>query len=107
MSASTSRSSAGQYTGAPVCARERRDRADVVEVGVREQDRRRSSRRARLTASISRSGSSPGSISSAADDTALADDIGVLLERPDGERANVERSITAPTVAPACARRYM
>ena len=39
MSASTGTSSFGQQTGAPGRAGHRRDRADVVEVGVGEQDR--------------------------------------------------------------------
>ena len=98
MSASTSRSSDGQYTGAPV-ARASGATAPTWSMWVW-VTRIASTRDAeRATASIRRCGSSPGSTMIARVGAAAPHDVAVLLERADGERADVERRSAARLLA--------
>ena len=90
-------------------ARQRRDGADVVEVAVGDEDRL-DLHAERSIAASSRSGSSPGSTISTAPlgARAVADDVGVLLDRPDRERAHVEaRALSAFALAAARPWRFL
>ena len=89
MLASSGVSSSGQYTGAPVASCDRLDRADVVEVAVREQDRLERLRcRARRAPRSAARPPRPGRRSRLVRPRA-AHEVAVLLHRADGEDADV------------------
>ena len=71
-------------------ARDGRDRADVVEVGVGEEDRLELGDLQRSSASISRGASSPGSKITALSESLTRDDVGVLLHWTDREHPHVD-----------------
>ena len=100
MSASTPRSISGHQTVAPVALRDRRDRADVVEVRMREQDRLEFQPEL-----LDHPDELVGLVAGVEDDRLVravaTRDERVLLHRPDGEHADVHQSCPLPVHAAA------